>query len=62
LASGAIGASVGPTLVALATDRFYGAETALDKSLVTVLLPALVISILAFLAGVRSQRRQRPVR
>ena len=61
-ASGAIGASVGPTLVALATDRLYGAETALDKSLVTVLLPALVISILAFLAGVRSQRRQRTVR
>jgi MFS family permease len=59
-ASGAIGASVGPTLVALATDRLYGAETALDKSLVTVLLPALVISILAFLAGIRSQRRRRP--
>jgi hypothetical protein len=55
--SGAVGASAGPTLVALATDRLYGAESALDKSLVTVLLPTLSLSILAFLAGVRSHRR-----
>lgn len=59
--SGAVGSSVGPTLVALATDKLYGAEAAVDKSLVTVLLPALVISIVAFLAGIRSLRGQRRV-
>jgi hypothetical protein len=58
--SGAIGASIGPTLVALATDRLYGATTALDKSLVIVLLPTLAISMLAFIAGIRSQRRRGP--
>ncbi|HWG67800.1 MAG TPA: MFS transporter [Steroidobacteraceae bacterium] len=58
--SGAIGASIGPTLVALATDRLYGAATALDQSLVIVLLPTLAISMLAFIAGIRSQRRRGP--
>lgn len=54
--SGFLGLGAAPTLVAVATDRLYGNAAAVGESLTTVILPALVLAIVAFGAGIRSIR------
>lgn len=54
--SGFLGLGVAPTLVAVATDRLYGDPAAVGKSLTTVILPALLLAIAAFVVGIRMLR------
>jgi MFS family permease len=46
-----LGLGIGPTAVALVTDRVYGADSALRLSLATVTIPAILIGIALLLAA-----------
>jgi MFS family permease len=52
-----LGLGIGPTAVALVTDRVYGADNALRLSLATVTIPAIVIGITLLLAARQPYRR-----
>lgn len=52
-----IGLGLGPTLVALATDRLYRAPGAVGLSLSTVVAPAIALCFLCFLVAARAMRR-----
>jgi hypothetical protein len=54
--SGFVGSGLGPTLVAIATDQLYRDSAAVGKSLVTVVLPATLVAIAAFVMGTRALR------
>jgi MFS family permease len=52
-----LGLGIGPTAVALVTDRVYGADRALRLSLATVTIPAILIGIALLLAARTPYRR-----
>jgi MFS family permease len=52
-----LGLGIGPTAVALVTDRVYGADSALRLSLATVAIPAILIGIALLFAARTPYRR-----
>jgi MFS family permease len=53
-----IGLGLGPTLVALATDRLYGTPSAVGLALTTVSAPAILVACLLFYAAAVAARRE----
>jgi MFS family permease len=52
-----LGLGLGPTLVALATDRLYGTPGSVGLSLTTVVAPAIALCCLLFLVAARAIRQ-----